>query len=147
MYQRKPRVLLRKSLTVCRYPACNSEIRLPLRPENHHAQPKSVIFKIWKQFSSRLALLQVPSQRKCLSGAGSGQLHCGVGGACVLSPGKATRGFFCAWQDVLLAICIWISISKVISSNKHRDVLQMVRTGTRRNNFDSFLPLIALPPN
>lgn len=70
------RVLLRKSLTVCHYPACNSE----MHPEYHHAQPKSVIFKMWKQFSSRLALLQVPSQHKCLSEAGSGQLHCGVWG-------------------------------------------------------------------
>lgn len=73
-------MLLRKSLTMCPYPACNSDISLPLHPEYHHTQPKSVIFKMWKQFSSRLALLQVPSQHKCPSEAGSGQLHCGVGG-------------------------------------------------------------------
>lgn len=132
---------------MCRYPACNSEIHLPLHPEYHHAQPKSVIFKMWKQFSSRLALLQVPSQHKCLSEAGSGQLHCGVEGLVCSALEKPPVALSVLGRKPSQPSASEFPFPKSLAVIKHLDVLQMLRTGTRRNNFDSFLLLIALPPN
>lgn len=115
MYQRKPRARLAekcvvvavfvvvKSLTMWHYPAWNSQRTTCLRVLSPTMPNQTWPFLSCGncQFPSRLALLQVPSQHPMSVRGRKWPATLWGWGACVLSPGKATRGFFCAWQEVL----------------------------------------------
>lgn len=144
----KSMLLLRKSLTMWHYLAWNSQRATWVLSSTMPNQTGLFLSCGNCQFSSRLALLQVPSQHpRVCQRQEVASYNVGLGGLCAQPWKSHTWLFLCLAGSPPRAICRWISISKVISGNKHLDVLQMVRTGTKRNNFDSFLLLIALPPN